>query len=113
MLKKLVLFRHLSSLQQSEAGILKNLMNLFYITNKYFFKNLQLNHSLDTFIPMNCDHRGKRFVFQTTNKQVCSSERSTQQATCYTKHAVTSRIPVTARRITVNEASKVEFVEVA
>ena len=34
-----------------------------------------------------------------------SSEQSTQQANCYTKHAVTNRIPVTAKLIRVNEAS--------
>ena len=34
-----------------------------------------------------------------------SSEQSTQQANCYTKHAVTNRIPLTAKLIRVNEAS--------
>jgi len=58
-----------------------------------------------------CDHRGKRFIYRSPNKKFYSSERNTQQATCYTKHAVTNRIPVTATLIIVNEASEVDFVD--
>jgi len=39
------------------------------------------------------------------SRQISNSEQSTQQATCYTKHAITNRIPVTATLIRVNEAS--------
>ena len=39
------------------------------------------------------------------NKQFFSSEQSTQKANCYTKHAVTNRIPVRATLIRVNEVS--------
>jgi len=39
------------------------------------------------------------------SRQISNSEQSTQQATCYTKQAVTNRIPVTATLIRVNEAS--------
>ena len=52
-----------------------------------------------------CDYSGSRIVFQSPNKQFFISERSTQQANCYTKQAVTNRIPVTATLIRVNEAS--------
>ena len=52
-----------------------------------------------------CDHRGNRFVYQSPNKQFFSSEQSTQQATCYTKQAITNRILVMATLIRVNEAS--------
>jgi len=40
-----------------------------------------------------------------------NSELSTLQASCYTKHAVTNRIPVKATHIIVNEASEVDFVD--
>jgi len=53
-----------------------------------------------------CDHRGNRFIYQSSNKRLFSSEQSTQQATCYTKHAIINRIPVTATLIIVNEASE-------
>ena len=43
------------------------------------------------------DHRGNRFIYQLPNKQFFSSEQSTQQATCYTKHTITNRFPVTAK----------------
>ena len=48
------------------------------------------------------DSTGNRFLFQSPNKHLLSSEWSTQQATCYTKHALTNRIPVTATLIRVN-----------
>jgi len=38
------------------------------------------------------------------SRQISNSERSTQQATCYMKHAVTNGIPVTATLIIVIEA---------
>jgi len=48
------------------------------------------------------DHRGKRFVYQSPNKQFRAEYTASN---CYTKHAVTNRIPVTATLIRVNEAS--------
>ena len=48
-----------------------------------------------------CDY-GAYFV---ASNLFISSEQSTQQANCYTMHAVTNRIPITAKLIRVNEAS--------
>jgi len=39
-----------------------------------------------------------------------SSERSTQEANCYTKHAVTKRIPITAMHFRVNDALRLRRV---
>jgi len=50
-------------------------------------------------------YRGNRVEFHSPNKQLLSSERSTQQTNGYTKHALTNRIPVTATLIRVKEAS--------
>ena len=45
-----------------------------------------------------------------TKLAIFNSERSTQQANCYTKHAVTNRIPVTATHFRVNEALRLRLV---
>jgi len=52
-----------------------------------------------------CDYSWNGVALQLPNKQFFSSERSTQQANCCTKHTVTNRIPVTGTFIRVNEAS--------
>jgi len=48
---------------------------------------------------------GNRVVYQSPNKQLFKSERSTQEANFYMKHAITNRIPIRATLIRVNEAS--------
>jgi len=80
---------------------------IFSYTNSWCLITFSSNISCDRKhnVHQCCDYSWDGVALQSPNKQFFSSERSTQQANCCTKHAVTNRIPVTATLIRVNEAS--------